>query len=73
MLFTNRKTYVKDILVSPGECTIPVLDGQSLQIDKFLRDFAYNVPVVIRDATDNTIFRALCQVSETRQHVMHTQ
>jgi len=28
---------------------------------KFLKEFAYNVPIVIRDATDNSVFRALCQ------------
>ena len=63
-LFSSiRRTYVNDILVPPGECNMPVLDGQTLTREKFLKEFAYNVPIVIRDATDNSIFRALCHVS----------
>jgi len=55
------KTYIDDILVNPGECNIPVIDGQTMTNKKFLKEFAYNVPIVIRDATDNSVFRALCQ------------
>ena len=63
IIYLYRKTYIDDILVTPGECNIPVLDGQTMTNRKFLKEFAYNVPIVIRDATDNSVFRALCQVS----------
>ena len=60
----NRRTYLSDILVSPGACNIPILDGQTLKRERFIREFAYNIPIVVRDATDNSIFRAFCQVSK---------
>ena len=50
-----RKTYVSDVLVHPGICNIPILDGQTLTNEEFLKKFAYQSPFVLRDATDNTV------------------
>ena len=54
-LFFCRKTYVDDVLVHPGICNIPIVDGQSLTNREFLKQFAYESPFVLRDATDNIV------------------
>ena len=50
-----RKTYVDDVLVHPGICNIPIVDGQSITNREFLKQFAYESPFVLRDATDNIV------------------
>ena len=50
-----RKTYVSDVLVHPGICNIPIVDGKTLTNQEFLKKFAYESPFVLRDATDNTV------------------
>ena len=44
-----------NVLVHPGKCNIPIVDGQSLTNREFLKRFAYESPFVLRDATDNTV------------------
>ena len=44
-----------DVLVHPGICNIPIVDGQSLTNREFLKQFAYESPFVLRDATDNIV------------------
>ena len=63
-LFFCRKTYVDDVLVHPGICNIPIVDGQSLTNREFLKQFAYERPFVLRDATDNIVS---CDQSLTSQ------
>ena len=50
-----RLTYVEDILVSPGPCNIPIIDGQSFTNQQFLKEFAYKHPFVLRDASNNNV------------------
>jgi len=52
------KTYPDDVLVSPGPCNIPIRDN-TLSQDEFLKLYAYNEPFIIRDGTNNDLFRAL--------------
>ena len=53
--FFFRLTYVEDILVSPGPCNIPIIDGQSFTNQQFLKEFAYKHPFVLRDASNNNV------------------
>lgn len=65
-------TYVEDILVSPGPCNIPIIDGQSFTNQQFLKEFAYKHPFVLRDASNNNLFRALCRKNQIIQDWGHT-
>jgi len=67
------KTYVDDVLVHPGICNIPIVDGQSLTNREFLKQFAYERPFVLRDATDNILFRALSRRDQIIQDWGHTK
>ena len=53
--FFFRLTYVEDILVPPGPCNIPIIDGHSFTNQKFLKEFAYKHPFVLRDASNNNV------------------
>ena len=55
------RTHTADILVEAGPCHLPILDGRTLTNADFLRDYAYQRPFVVRDATNQNTFRALCQ------------
>ena len=55
LLSFHRKTYVDDILVRPGPCNLPIIDGQVFNNQQFLKEFAYEKPFVLRDATDNKV------------------
>ena len=44
-----------DILVRPGPCNLPIIDGQVFTNQQFLKEFAYEKPFVLRDATDNKV------------------
>ena len=55
LLSFHRKTYVDDILVHPGPCNLPIIDGQVFTNQQFLKEFAYEKPFVLRDATDNKV------------------
>ena len=55
ILIFFRLTYVEDILVSPGPCNIPIIDGQSFTNQQFLKEFAYKHPFVLRDASNNNV------------------
>ena len=55
LIFFHRKTYVDDILVRPGPCNLPIIDGQVFTNQQFLKEFAYEKPFVLRDATDNKV------------------
>ena len=44
-----------DILVHPGPCNLPIIDGQVFTNQQFLKEFAYEKPFVLRDATDNKV------------------
>ena len=46
---------MEDILVSPGPCNIPIIDGQSFTNQQFLKEFAYKHPFVLRDASNNNV------------------
>ena len=53
-------TFPGDLLVQPGPCNIDIRDG-TLGQEEFLAKYAYARPVVIRDAADNDLFRALTE------------
>jgi hypothetical protein len=53
-------TYPSDLLVPPGPCNIDIRD-KTLTQQEFLAQYAYSRPVVIRDAADNDLFRALTE------------
>ncbi len=53
-------TYPSDLLVPPGPCNIDIRD-KTLTQHEFLAQYAYSRPVVIRDAADNDLFRALTE------------
>ena len=55
------RTYTADVLIEPGPCHLPILDGRTLTNADFLRNYAYQRPFVVRDATNQNTFRALCQ------------
>ena len=46
---------MEDILVTPGPCNIPIIDGQSFTNQQFLKEFAYKHPFVLRDASNNNV------------------
>jgi len=52
------ETFPSDVVVTPGPCNVPIRDN-TLQQDEFLQKYAFSEPVVIRDATNNDLFRAL--------------
>lgn len=52
------RTYPADLVVQPGPCNIDIRD-RSLTQEEFLAKYAYSRPVIIRDAADNDLFRAL--------------
>lgn len=66
------KTFVHDILVSPGPCHLPIVDGAQLDNRQFLHEYAYKQPFVVRDATDNTLFRALVRRKAILEDWGHT-
>jgi ribosomal protein L16 Arg81 hydroxylase len=47
--------------VETGPCDLPIEDGSKLTNADFLRKYAYQRPFVVRDATNQNAFRALCQ------------
>ncbi|XP_005095148.1 jmjC domain-containing protein 8 [Aplysia californica] len=54
-------TSKKDMLAVPGPCDIEVRDAKGLSQQEFLNRYAYDLPVVIRGATDNTVFQDQCR------------
>ncbi len=54
------RTYPADMVAQPGPCNIDIRD-RSLTQEEFLAKYAYSSPVVIRDAAENDLFRALTQ------------
>ncbi len=52
---------MSDVLVDAGRCDLPIEDGRTLTNADFLRKYAYQRPFVVRDATNQNRFRALCQ------------
>jgi len=53
-------TFPSDLLVQPGPCNIDIRD-KTLTQQEFLAKYAYSRPVVIRDAANNDLFRALTE------------
>jgi hypothetical protein len=54
------QTFPSDLLVHPGPCNIDIRD-KTLTQQEFLAQYAYTRPLVIRDAADNDLFRALTE------------
>jgi len=57
------ETYPLDIPAQPGPCNIPIRDNTLTQ-EEFLNTYAYSQPVIIRDGTNNDLFRALTEKEE---------
>lgn len=57
------ETDQSQLLAFPGPCNIDVIDVQttSLSQQEFLDHYAYQKPVIIKRATDNTKFQRLCE------------
>ncbi|KAK3772014.1 hypothetical protein RRG08_008252 [Elysia crispata] len=51
----------KDMLAFPGPCDIEVREAAGLTQEEFLKRYAFDTPVVIQGATDNTIFQNECR------------
>ncbi|CAL1531878.1 unnamed protein product, partial [Lymnaea stagnalis] len=55
-----RITSEDDKLAFPGPCDIEVREASSLTQQEFLSSYAFEKPIVIKGATDNTVFQAQC-------------
>ena len=51
-------TFPGDLLVRPGPCNIPIRDSRMTQAE-FTSEFATSQPLVVRDVSNNDLFRAL--------------
>jgi len=51
-------TFPGDLLVRPGPCNIPIRDSRMTQAE-FTSGFATSQPLVVRDVSNNDLFRAL--------------
>jgi len=65
------KTLPSELLVAPGPCNIPIRDS-SLGQEEFLKEFAFTKPVVVRDVSNNDLFRALTERSRLLSDYGHT-
>ena len=54
------RTYPSDIVVSPGPCNVDIKDKTMTQLE-FIENYAYTKPVIIRDSSNNDLFRALAR------------
>jgi ribosomal protein L16 Arg81 hydroxylase len=54
-------TSEENILAFPGPCSIDVREAADLSQQEFLGRYAFHKPVVIRGATDNTVFKNQCR------------
>ena len=52
------ETFPADVSVRPGPCNIAIRDNR-LTEKEFLEKYAYAEPVIVRDTTNNDLFRAL--------------
>jgi len=52
------ETFPSDVSVRPGPCNIAIRDNRLTQ-KEFLEKYAYTEPVIVRDTTNNDLFRAL--------------
>jgi len=57
------ETFPSDVPVQPGPCNIPLRDN-TLSQKEFIQEYAFSHPVVIRDAANNDLFRALTERAE---------
>ena len=48
------------MVARPGPCNIDIRDG-TMTIEEFLEKYASTRPVIIRDATNNDLFKALAR------------
>ncbi|XP_077980369.1 jmjC domain-containing protein 8-like [Glandiceps talaboti] len=56
----------KEDVIATGPCDLEVRDS-SLTYKEFMEKYAYNYPVILKDVTDNSIFRKLCEKQELLQ------
>ncbi|BFZ18067.1 hypothetical protein BsWGS_21106 [Bradybaena similaris] len=61
-------TSKENILAFPGACNIDVREASELTQKEFLNRYAFEKPVVIRGATDNTVFQNECRKDEMMRH-----
>ncbi|XP_070579323.1 jmjC domain-containing protein 8-like isoform X2 [Ptychodera flava] len=55
-----RYDKAEDLIATAGPCDIEVRDS-SLTYEEFMKTYAYNYPVVLKDVTNNSVFRKLCR------------
>ena len=48
------------MVARPGPCNIDIRDG-TMTIEEFLEKYASTRPVIIRDATNNDLFKSLAR------------
>ncbi|XP_002741861.1 jmjC domain-containing protein 8-like [Saccoglossus kowalevskii] len=56
-----------DIIATVGPCNVEIRDS-SLSYDEFIKKYAYSYPVVLKDVSDNSLFRELC----TKENLLQT-
>lgn len=54
------RTYPSEMVARPGPCNIDIRDG-TMTTEEFLERYASTRPVIIRDATNNDLFKALAR------------
>merc|ERR1719209_1361882 len=64
-------TFPGDLLVRPGPCNIAIRDSRLTQAE-FMSEFAKNKPLVVRDVSNNDLFRALSRKKRLLTDYGHT-
>ena len=53
-------TYPSDMIATPGPCNIDIRDMTMTQ-KEFIKEYAFTKPVIVRDTSNNDVFRALAR------------
>ena len=64
-------TFPGDLLARPGPCNIPIRDSRLTQAE-FKEEFATRQPLVVRDVSNNDLFRALSRRNRLLADYGHT-
>lgn len=64
-------TYPSDMIATPGPCNIDIRDMTMTQ-KEFIKEYAFTKPVIVRDTSNNDVFRALARKSNLISSYGHT-
>jgi len=65
------KTYPSDMVAQPGPCNIDIKDT-SFSLKQFLKEYSTSRPFIVRDSSNNDLFRALARKAELISSYGHT-